>query len=198
MKHTKILTGSSILLLLASCGAAQNPSDNTDPSQNLTTNTETMTGTTSSWSVVLNLNHPLAGKTLNFQVEIVKIDKWEGNTETDTVQVGDSIEVNYIGTLEDGEEFDNSYTRGQPLPFVVGAGQMIPGFDSAVVGMKLDEKKDITIAPADAYGEYDASLTKSVPKSELQSFVNAGYKLEAGETLPTQFGPVEIIEVTDE
>ena len=57
------------------------------------------------------------------------------------VKSWDSIKVNYIWTLTDGKEFDNSYTRGTPLEFTVWAGKMIPWFDKWVVGMKIWEKK---------------------------------------------------------
>lgn len=197
MKHAKLITSGVALVLLASCGTTPNDTSTSSGSDNLSSNTDYM-AENSSGSVVLDLNHPLAGKTLNFEVEIMNIQKAEGNTQADIVEPGDSIEVHYTGTLDDGEKFDSSYDRNETLPFVVGAGQMISGFDSGVVGMKLWEKKDITIAPADGYGEYDPALTKTVPKSELGSFVNAGYKLEKGESLPTQFGNVMIIDVINE
>lgn len=81
-------------------------------------------------SVVLDTNHALAGKTLIFEVEIVQIKKGKKNAQKDTVESGDSIEVHYVGTLEDGSTFDSSRDRGDTLPFTVGAGQMIPGFDA--------------------------------------------------------------------
>ena len=72
----------------------------------------------------------------------------------DTVQTSDTIQVNYKGTLNDGTEFDSSLKPGRtPLEFKVGAGQMIKGFDAAVVGMKLGEEKTVILQPADAYGE---------------------------------------------
>jgi FKBP-type peptidyl-prolyl cis-trans isomerase len=53
------------------------------------------------------------------------------------VKNGDSVKVHYIGTLNDGNEFDNSYKRGSTLDFKVGGGQMIKGFDNAVVEMEV-------------------------------------------------------------
>lgn len=196
MKKTAILAILT-LLVLTGCGK----SDITEPQteNNLETNQETpnmaekLTGT-----VTIDVNHALAGKTLTFDVEMMKIDKAEGNTTADTVESGDKIEVHYNGTLEDGEKFDSSYDRGQTLPFTVGAGQMIPGFDAGVVGMKLEEKKTLTLEPKDAYGEYDETKTQDIPKSDLESFVAAGIKLEVGEKLPTQFGEFKIIKITDE
>ena len=68
------------------------------------------------------------------------------------VENGHNIAVHYKGTLLDGTEFDNSRVRGNMLKFEVGAGMMIPGFDSAVVGMTTGETKTITLSPEEAYG----------------------------------------------
>lgn len=70
----------------------------------------------------------------------------------DAVKNGDSVKVNYIGTLADGSEFDNSYKRGAPLEFLVGGGQLIKGFDAGVIGMKKGGKRKIIIPPLLGYG----------------------------------------------
>ena len=148
-------------------------------------------------SVVLDLNHPLAGQTLNFEVQMVEIIKAEGNTTADTVENGDSVRVHYTGTLEDGTVFDTSLERDQTLDFTVGTGQMIEGFDTGVIGMKVEETKTLNLAPEQAYGAYDETRRETVPKSELESFVAAGFKLEVGEMLPTQVGELKIIEIIE-
>jgi len=81
---------------------------------------------------------------------------------------GDTVKVDYVGRLENGNVFDTSFEdvavedglydparRYEPLQFKVGAGQMIPGFDRGVLGMKVNETKNITIPPEEAYGEHD-------------------------------------------
>ena len=203
MKKTYILLALTMLTLLVSCGKKEvseaTEEVNTSSQQETTTlesNNVDMAELTG--SVVVDLNHPLAGKTLLFDVEMVKITKGEWNTTEDTVESGDSIEVHYTGTLEDGEKFDSSRDRDQTLPFTVGAGQMIAGFDAGVVDMKLGESKTLTLAPAEAYGERDDSKKQAIPKKELASYVAAGFKLEVGEKLPTQIGELEILEVTEE
>ena len=68
------------------------------------------------------------------------------------VKVGDTVRVHYTGKLTTGEQFDSSAGR-EPLEFEVGAGMMIKGFDEAVIGMQIGDKKTVTLAPSEAYGE---------------------------------------------
>lgn len=66
---------------------------------------------------------------------------------------GDTVVVNYIGTLPSGAEFDNSYKRGQAFPVVIGEGRVIAGWEKGLLGIKVGEKRKLTIPPAMAYGE---------------------------------------------
>ena len=66
---------------------------------------------------------------------------------------GDTVDVHYLGTLTDGKKFDASYDRGQPLQFTAGKGQVIKGWDEGLLGMKIGEKRKLTIAPDLAYGD---------------------------------------------
>ncbi len=68
------------------------------------------------------------------------------------VQNGNKVKVHYTGKLANGEQFDSSLGR-EPLEFIVGAGEMIKGFDAAMPGMGPGEKKTVSILPKDAYGE---------------------------------------------
>jgi len=69
-----------------------------------------------------------------------------------TAVSGDTVTVNYIGTLTDGTKFDSSYDRGQPYTFRLGAGAVIQGWDMGVPGMKVGGKRRLTIPPSLAYG----------------------------------------------
>lgn len=82
------------------------------------------------------------------------------------VKKGDRVEVQYTGKFEDGTIFDQS-KEGEPLEFTVGGGQIIPGFDKAVEGMKLNEEKEVTIKAEDAYGKRDETLKREFPRSSL-------------------------------
>ncbi len=83
------------------------------------------------------------------------------------VKKGDKVSLHYTGTLEDGSVFDTSIKRNEPLKFTAGSGQVIPGFDKAVVGMKKGEEKKFTLQPADAYGERKPEMTQTVPRKHL-------------------------------
>jgi len=68
------------------------------------------------------------------------------------VKNGDAVAVHYVGTLQNGEEFDNSKKRGEPFSFTVGAGRVIKGWDEGLIGMKVGGQR-ILVIPADmAYG----------------------------------------------
>lgn len=82
------------------------------------------------------------------------------------VKKGDKVKVEYTGTLDDGTVFDSSKGR-DPLEFEVGSGQVIKGFDSAVVGMNKGEEKEVKIKAEDAYGNHNPQLVKKVPKENL-------------------------------
>lgn len=82
------------------------------------------------------------------------------------VQKGDTIAVHYTGRLAGGDIFDSSEGR-EPLKFTVGAGQMIPGFDAAVVGMAPGEKKTVSIAPEQAYGERSDEFLFDFPRANV-------------------------------
>lgn len=79
---------------------------------------------------------------------------------------GDTVRIHYTGTLHDGTQFDSSEGR-EPLEFALGAGQVIPGFDSAVEGMNVGDKKSVSIEPESAYGERHEQLIQEVPKDAM-------------------------------
>ena len=114
------------------------------------------------------------------------------------VKEGDVVRVHYTGKLTNGEQFDSSVGR-EPLEFTVGAGMMIKGFDDAMPGMEIGEKKTVSIAPEDGYGEKSQEAIIEFPKEN----VPADMKLEPGMslTLSNQQGqpvPVVVVEVLDE
>ncbi len=83
------------------------------------------------------------------------------------IKKGDKIKVDYTGTLDDGTVFDSSEKHGKPLEFEAGSGQLIKGFDDAVMGMEKGQEKTIKISPEEAYGEPRNDLVKKVPREQL-------------------------------
>ena len=79
------------------------------------------------------------------------------------VENGQNISVHYIGTLDDGTEFDSSRSRDETLSFQVGSGQLIEGFSKAVIGMSVGETKSVRLSPTEAYGESDPQQVQPVP-----------------------------------
>lgn len=97
------------------------------------------------------------------------------------VKQKDQIKVHYVGTLNNGIVFDSSKDR-DPLSFVVGEGKLIPGFENAVVGMGIDEVKNIQIPAEEAYGKVYQELIQKVSKDLLPENLNP----EVGQALSSK------------
>lgn len=82
----------------------------------------------------------------------LKIQDLKVGTGAEAV-TGYAVSTNYIGTLENGTKFDSSYDRGKPFQFILGAGQVIKGWDMGIAGMKVGGKRKLVIPSALAYGE---------------------------------------------
>ncbi|MEY4166179.1 MAG: FKBP-type peptidyl-prolyl cis-trans isomerase [Blastocatellia bacterium] len=82
------------------------------------------------------------------------------------VRNGDNVKVHYTGKFSNGEVFDSS-EGADPLGFTVGIGQVIPGFDQALVGMAIGESKNVVIPAAEAYGERQADLIQTISRDQF-------------------------------
>ena len=83
-----------------------------------------------------------------FKTQIVDL---RGGTGPEA-KAGDTVTVHYTGMLEDGTKFDSSRDRNQPFDFILGKGQVIPGWDQGVAGMKVGGRRELVIPPALGYG----------------------------------------------
>lgn len=87
------------------------------------------------------------------------------------VKNGLYVQVDYTGTLNDGQVFDTSDGR-QPLEVLMGAGQLIQGFENALMGMNVDEEKTFTLSPEEAYGQHDAGMVRDFPRADVPPEMN--------------------------
>jgi FKBP-type peptidyl-prolyl cis-trans isomerase 2 len=112
------------------------------------------------------------------------------------VENGNTVKVHYTGTFEDGQVFDSSMERNEPITFTVGGKQVIPGFENAIIGMGIGESKKVTLAPEEAYGNIVNEMIQSVPKQYVPDTVTVGEML----TTQTEQGQFNVVvkEVNEE
>ena len=113
------------------------------------------------------------------------------------VKSGDTVAIHYTGTLLDGSTFDSSDGR-EPLEFVVGSGQIIPGLDVALPGMEVGDKKVVKISSEDAYGPLNPEMRQAVPREGIPADIplEVGTQLQM-QTPDGQAMPVMVVEVDD-
>jgi peptidylprolyl isomerase len=111
-----------------------------------------------------------------------------------TAAVGDSVSVTYTGMFDNKTVFDTN-VNSTPLTFTLGSGQLIPGFDAAVRGMKVNQEKTVTIPYEQAYGAYNPQLVVIVPLSQFP----ANQTFQPGEKLyeRSQDGSTRIVTVVN-
>ncbi|WP_107666417.1 peptidylprolyl isomerase [Cyanothece sp. BG0011] len=116
-------------------------------------------------------------------------------------KLGDTVKVNYTGKLQDGTVFDSSVNR-DPLQFALGQGQVIAGFEEAVVGMSPGDNKSVTIPSEQAYGPYQDELVIVVDEQQMPSdlSVEVGQQLQmrhsSGQAVPVMVTNVADSKVT--
>jgi len=104
-----------------------------------------------------------------------------------TVEVGNNVKVHYVGTLEDGTEFDNSHIRGAPMDVEVGSPGLLKAFDEAMLGMTEGQTKTITLSPEEGYGDRKLDAMQTVPREAF----GPDFELEVGSTIQGKgpYGP---------
>tara|TARA_R100001143_G_C3360687_1_gene135320 strand:+ start:3087 stop:3515 length:429 start_codon:yes stop_codon:yes gene_type:complete len=110
---------------------------------------------------------------------------------------GNTVKVHYTGTLKNGEVFDSSKEK-EPLEFKLGEGQLIPGFEKAVIGMNVGDSTTINIPSAEAYGDTREDLIIAVPKDQLPKEIEPqiGMQLQVNQE-NGQPVPVRIADITE-
>ena len=113
------------------------------------------------------------------------------------IKDGDTVRIHYTGTLLDGTVFDSSDGR-DPLEFVVGSGQIIPGLDSAMPGLAVGDKKRVEIACVDAYGPINPAMRQDIPREGIPDDIplEPGTQLQM-QTPDGQALPVTVVEANE-
>ncbi|NJN85311.1 MAG: peptidylprolyl isomerase [Leptolyngbyaceae cyanobacterium SL_7_1] len=116
-------------------------------------------------------------------------------------KLGDTVTVHYTGRLEDGTVFDSSVGR-DPLQFSIGGGNIIPGFEQAVIGMIPGDSKTETIPASNAYGDHNADMVVVVDRQQIPPDmpVSIGQQLQVqqpgGEVIPVMITEISEAEIT--
>ena len=109
-------------------------------------------------------------------------------------KIGDKVKVHFTGSLEDGSIFGSTVDE-EPFEFTIGEKNMLPGFESAVIGMQKGDTKTITLAPEEAYGPHKKELEQVMDRSGFPKEIN----LEIGKTLRirTEDGKYAVVTIKD-
>lgn len=149
MNRLAMLALAGAALALAGCGGGDKTSNIPDGSGDTAPTEAAATPTTETAPAA---SKPKVGKGKGKppkKVEVIDLKKGKGTAAKD----GDKLSMNYVGVLFDtGKEFDNSYDRGEPFQFTLGGGEVIPGWDKGIKGMKPGGRRKLIIPPADGYG----------------------------------------------
>lgn len=111
--------------------------------------------------------------------------------------IKDGSTVSFHYTVKVGNDTVDTSSGGEPLTYVQGQNQIIPGVEKAVVGMKVGDKKSFTVTPEEGYGSHNENLVKALPREAFKNIDG----LKAGEAIAGKFGEQEfqaiVVEVTD-
>lgn len=161
-----MIIGACLALAVAGCGS----------SSSTTSSSETATSTSSEESTAAKETESAKKKTKPKvtvpkgappkKLEVKDLEEGSGAT----AKSGDAVTVNYVGVnYKTGKEFDASWDRGEPFTFTLGAGEVIPGWDQGVAGMKVGGRRELIIPPELGYGA--AGAPPAIPPNETLVFV---------------------------
>jgi FKBP-type peptidyl-prolyl cis-trans isomerase 2 len=114
-------------------------------------------------------------------------------------KIGDTVQVHYVGRLDDGTEFDSSRDR-EPIEFTIGNHEVIPGFESAVVGMNPGETKTQKVPADQAYGPYRPERIFAIERTSFPPDIEPepGLRLQVTDRMTGNAFPVSILRVSDD
>lgn len=166
MRRLLLIVGACLALAaVAGCGSSSSTSSETTSSpssEETTTSKEAETATKKKTKPKVTVPNGAPPKKL----EVKDLEAGSGAS----AKAGDSVTVNYVGVnYKTGKEFDASWDRGEPFTFTLGAGEVIPGWDQGVEGMKVGGRRELIIPPSLGYGS--AGAPPAIPPNETLVFV---------------------------
>jgi peptidylprolyl isomerase len=163
MKRLLLIVGACLALLVAGCG-----SDNSTSSDSSTASTEEAAASKETESTKKKTKPKVTVPKGAPPSSLVTKDLEEGTGAT--AEAGDVVKVNYVGVnYKTGKEFDASWSRGEPFIFTLGAGEVIPGWEQGIEGMKVGGRRELIIPPELGYGA--AGSPPVIPPNETLVFV---------------------------
>ncbi|HET6571389.1 MAG TPA: FKBP-type peptidyl-prolyl cis-trans isomerase [Solirubrobacterales bacterium] len=160
MRRLILIVGVCAGLLVAGCGGSDSSSSESTAASGETTAAESAGGEKTKPKVTVPKGAPPK------KLEIEEIEAGSGAE----AKSGDEVTVQYVGVgFKTGEEFDSSWSRNEPFSFTLGAGEVIPGWDQGVEGMKVGGRRELIIPPELAYGE--AGAPPAIGPNETLVFV---------------------------
>ena len=160
MKALILTIAACLALLVAGCGGSSDSSSSESTAGGESTAAESSGGEKTKPKVTVPKGAPPK------KLEIKEIEEGSGAE----AKSGDKVTVQYVGvSYKNGKEFDSSWSRNEPFSFKLGAGEVIPGWDQGVEGMKVGGRRELIIPPSLAYGE--AGAPPAIAPNETLVFV---------------------------
>jgi FKBP-type peptidyl-prolyl cis-trans isomerase len=170
MKASMLTIAVCAALAVAGCGGSSDSSTAGSTESSGSTAAESTSGaTTTEATTASNKTKPEVTVPKGAPPQQLEIKELEKGTGAEA-KPGDEVTVQYVGVnYKSGKEFDASWDRGEPFTFQLGAGQVIPGWDQGVKGMKVGGRRELIIPPELGYGE--AGSPPAIPPNETLVFV---------------------------
>lgn len=164
MRRLLLIIGACLALAVAGCGSSSSTTSSETAASTSTEESTAAKETESTKKTKPKVTVPKGAPPKKLEVK----DLEEGSGAT--AKSGDRVSVNYVGVnYKTGKEFDASWDRGEPFTFTLGAGEVIPGWDQGVAGMKVGGRRELIIPPELGYGP--AGAPPAIPPNETLVFV---------------------------
>jgi peptidylprolyl isomerase len=168
MRRLLLIIGACLALAVAGCGSSSSTtsSSSSEGSTAATSSEESSATQTKSTKKKTKPKVKVPKSAPPKKLEVKDLEEGSGAT----AEAADVVTVNYVGVnYKTGKEFDASWDRGEPFTFTLGAGEVIPGWDQGVEGMKVGGRRELIIPPELGYGA--AGAPPAIPPNETLVFV---------------------------